>query len=155
MQEISLVQNFAEMLPDPSEEFFTFFSSYTPTKWLPHLSLNTCKPGTSQVSQSTWQQSKEPSYYNNDGVFLSCRGNGQRPSGHHLSKDISGLVHFRGFYFHSCWLIRENFAFSETFPLYGIKFEQFQLDGWKESEQCKHLYGTLLSSQFVICILGI
>ena len=143
------------MPPDPSE-FSTYFSSHTPTKWLPRLSLNMCKPGTSQVSQS-WLTSmtmkhKQPSCYSNDGVFLSCRGNGQRPSRlqRHFSKFPAWFVFL---YFIFSWMLinpwkSRNFAPSENCPLYSIKLEQLHLDRWKESEQCKHLYGTLLSSQF-------
>ena len=74
-------------------------SSQTPTKWLPRLFLNTCNSGISQVSHSRnrrrrrWR-SKGPSCYNNDRVFLSCRG-----IGHHIYKDFPGLVHFSQFFF--------------------------------------------------------
>ena len=60
---------------NPPEELFAV------VECKPHLLHNTCKPGTSQVSDSQnrcqWWQSEELSCYNNDGVFFSCRDNGQ------------------------------------------------------------------------------
>ena len=103
----SLVQNFVRMPPDTPEEIFMLLIfakceplKHTPTKWLPRLFLNMCKPGTSQVSG---RRSNKPSWYHNDGVFFSCRGSGQRrsPLQRRLQNFYPGSF-FHAFNFYCC-----------------------------------------------------